>query len=463
MLPTDLMASDLISAFRAKTLSPIEFWLQLETHIAAWEPHLNALYAYDPAAARQAAQQSTARWRQGTPIGPLDGVPVTVKELVATAGVPIPNGSAATRLRPAPVDAPPAARLREAGAILFAKTTAPDLAMLSSGLSSFHGITRNPWDLSRTPGGSSSGAGAAAAAGYGPLHLGTDIGGSIRLPAAWCGVVGFKPSFGRVPTLPYYVGRTAGPITRSVTDAALMMATLAWPDARDAMSLPWQEIDWAACRRPLPPQRIGLMLEPGCGLPVDAEILAVTVAAAERLAAAGHRVTAVAPLMTRSMLDGIDDFWRARAWNDLRLLSPRRRQRLLPAVRLWAEGAIRQPAWRAVQGFNQTIALRQAAAALFADIDLLLSPTAPVTAFAADLASPLNDPSQPFEHIVFTLPWNMSEQPALSLNGGVSGLGLPIGVQIVGPRFDDLRVLQLAHQLEQLLPPARPLPVPPPA
>jgi aspartyl-tRNA(Asn)/glutamyl-tRNA(Gln) amidotransferase subunit A len=242
----DLSLAALVEAFRRKAFTPLDYWDALERHIQAWEPHIKALYLYDPAAARLEAQASAQRWAKGEPAGPLDGVPVTIKELIATKGAPIPQGSAAIPLVPAAEDAPPAARLREAGAILFAKTTVPDLAMLSSGLSTFHGITRNPWNLSRNPGGSSAGAGAAGAAGYGPLHIGTDIGGSIRLPAGWCGLVGFKPSLGRVPIDPYYVGRAAGPMTRTVEDAALAMGVLARPDSRDAMSLPSEKIDWTA-------------------------------------------------------------------------------------------------------------------------------------------------------------------------------------------------------------------------
>src|SRR5206468_10664581 len=191
-------------------------------------------------AARDAAKASTARWSGGEPSGTLDGVPVTVKGNLATKGDAVPLGAASVKLVPAEKDAPPAARLREAGAIIFAKTTMPDYGMLSSGLSSFHALARNPWDLTKNPGGSSAGAGAAAAAGYGPLHIGTDIGGSIRLPAGWCGVVGLKPSGGRIPIKPAYAGRVAGPMTRTVADAALMMAALSRPDWRDATSLAYQ-------------------------------------------------------------------------------------------------------------------------------------------------------------------------------------------------------------------------------
>src|ERR1700723_656284 len=240
----DLSAVDLIAGFRAKQFSPSEVLEDVLTHIAAWEPHIKALYAFDPEGARLTAKASTERWQQGQCIGALDGVPVTIKDNIATKGVPVPLGAATSQLTPAAGDAPPAARLREAGAVIFAKTTMPDYGMLSSGLSSFHPLTRNPWDLTRNPGGSSAGAGAGAAAGYGPLHLGTDIGGSVRLPAGWCGLVGFKPSGGRVPIDPPYIGRVAGPLTRSVADTALMMATLAQPDARDYMSLPPERLDW---------------------------------------------------------------------------------------------------------------------------------------------------------------------------------------------------------------------------
>ena len=222
----DLSAHDLIAGYRAKQFTPSEVLEDLLTHVAHWEPHIKALYAFDPDGARAAAKTSTERWQNGAPSGTLDGVPVTIKDNVATKGVPVPLGAASVKLVPSPVDAPPAARLREAGAVIFSKTTMPDYGMLSSGLSSFHPLTRNPWNLAKNPGGSSSGAGAAGAAGYGPLHLGTDIGGSVRLPACWCGLVALKPSLGRIPIDPPYVGRVAGPMTRTVDDAALMMSVM---------------------------------------------------------------------------------------------------------------------------------------------------------------------------------------------------------------------------------------------
>src|SRR5580692_1886051 len=222
MQPFRMSALELLRLYRARELSPVEAMASVIERVEAYEPHIHATFLYAPERALSEARASEARWAKGEPIGPLDGVPTTIKDNIATKGEPSPIGTAANDLTPAVADAPPTARLREAGAILFAKTTMPDYGMLSSGLSSFHPLTRNPWDLTRNPGGSSAGAGAGAAAGYGPLHLGTDIGGSVRLPAGWCGLVGFKPSGGRVPIDPPYIGRIAGPLARSVADAALM-------------------------------------------------------------------------------------------------------------------------------------------------------------------------------------------------------------------------------------------------
>src|SRR5690606_552640 len=259
----DLSAAELAAAYRKGALSPVEAVDAVLARIAAREPELKAMYVVDAEGARAAARASAARWREGAALGPLDGVPVTIKENIATRGVPVPLGTAATELVPAAEDAPPAARLREAGAVLLGKTTMPDYGMLSSGLSSFHPLTRNPWDLSKNPGGSSAGAGAAGAAGYGPLHVGTDIGGSIRLPAGWCGLVGLKPSFGRVPVDPPYYGRVAGPMTRRVEDAALMMSALARSDARDYMSLPFEPIEWQRLEGDVKGLRLGLLLDVG--------------------------------------------------------------------------------------------------------------------------------------------------------------------------------------------------------
>lgn len=457
----DLSAVDLIEGFKAGQFSPSEVLEDVLAHVAAWEPHIKALYAFDPDGARAVAKASTDRWQKGEPMGVLDGVPVTIKDNIATKGVPMPLGAASMPLVPAERDAPPAARLREAGAIIFSKTTMPDYGMLSSGLSSYHPLTRNPWDLTKNPGGSSSGAGAAAAAGYGPLHLGTDIGGSVRLPACWCGLVALKPSLGRIPVDPPYVGRVAGPMTRIVDDAALMMSVLSRPDRRDGMSLPPNDINWKALEKSPRKLRIGLMLDAGAGQALEKEVREVAVKAAKAFESAGAVVTEVDGVMTPGILNGLDTFWRARMWDDLSKLTPAERARALPYICQWAETGAKLSGVDVVRGFNATMAIRAAAAKLFCEIDYVISPVSPVVNFAAELASPLNDPAKPFEHIAFTVPWNMAENPAASINGGFDKKGFPIGVQIVGRRFDDIGVLGMAKAFEGLRGAQKPWPKPP--
>lgn len=457
-----MSAVALLKAYRSRALSPVEAMQDVLARIAAFEPHIQATYLLAPERALKQARASEQRWQRGEPLGPLDGVPTTIKDNIATKGEPVPLGTAASELKPAPADAPPVARLREAGALLFAKTTMPDYGMLSSGLSSFHPLTRNPWDLTRNPGGSSAGAGAAAAAGYGPLHLGTDIGGSVRLPAGWCGLVGFKPSGGRVPIDPPYYGRVAGPLTRNVGDAALMMATLAQPDARDYMSLPPENLDWRIEPAKLAGLRIGLLLEAGCGYPTSAPTGTALEAAARDFAAAGAVVEPLAPFLTQDMLDGLDRFWRMRALTDFRTTPPERRAKILPFIRAWGESAADLGGEAIFHGFSQMLVMRKAAVTATQPYDFVIAPTAPITAFAAELASPSDDPLDPFPHIGCTVAFNMSEQPAVSINCGYSDEGLPIGMQIIGRRFDDVGVLRVAAAFEAMrAATARPWPEPP--
>ena len=456
----DLSASELQRLYRSKEVSPIDVTRAVLKRIAACEPQLHATYALDGDAALTMAEASQSRWLAGKPLSLLDGVPVTIKENIATRGVPMPIGCAATELTPAAQDAPPSARLREAGAVILGKTTMPDFGMLSSGLSSFHALTRNPWDVTRNPGGSSSGAGAAAAAGYGPLHVGTDIGGSVRLPAGWCGIFTLKPSLGRIPIHPPYAGRVAGPMTRSVADAAAAMAILSQADARDTMSLPWQDIAWSQLERSVRGLKIGLLMGAGWGFDAEPEVAAAVQAAARAFEAAGATIEPLAPFMNRGMAEGMDQFWRCRAWLDISALPEARRAKVLPFIREWARGGAGLTGEQVFRGYSQMGAMRDAAVAACARFDYVLSPTAPMPAYAAELPCPTNDPARPFEHIAFTLPFNMSEQPAASINCGYTAGGLPIGLQIVGKRFDDLGVLQVARAWEQMRPAQRAWPEP---
>lgn len=448
------------AAYRAGVLSPVEVVRAVLDRMDRCEPQLQATYLLRPEAALAQARASEERWRAGAPLGPLDGVPVTLKDNIATRGDPMPLGTAATALVPAADDAPPAARLREAGTVLVAKTTMPDFGMLSSGLSSFHPLARNPWDLSKTPGGSSAGAAAAAAAGYGPLHLGTDIGGSLRLPAGWCGVFTLKPSLGRVPIDPPTTGRCAGPITRTAEDAAWMMQALSRPDARDTMSLPPADIDWPGACAPgaeerLRGLRIGLLLDAGCGLPVETEVREAIERAALLLERAGAVVEPMAPFMTQAMLDGMDRWWRLRSHLDMAGLPAERKARVLPYIQAWADSAAGMTGPEAYQAQHQFHLTRVAAVRACAAYDYVVSPVAPMPAFAAELPSPTDDPMHPLEHIGFTVPFNMSEQPAASVNCGYTRAGLPVGLQIVGPRFDDAGVLRIARAFEAIRDPQR--------
>lgn len=460
----ELPAAELTALYRRRDVSPVEVARSVLGHVERWEHYLQALYLLRPDKVLEQARASEARWLRGEPLGPIDGVPLTIKENIATQGDPTPLGTAATDLVPAAADAPPAARVRESGGVVLAKTTMPDYGMLSSGLSSFHKLSRNPWDLSRTPGGSSAGAGSAAAAGYGPLHIGTDIGGSLRLPAGWCGIFTLKPSLGRIPIDPPYMGRAAGPMTRTVADAALFMEVLSRPDDRDAMNLPFQEIAWDqfdAGVEKLRGLRIGLLLEAGCGLTVDPEIRAAVEKAAQLFERAGAVVAPMKPFMTQALLDGMDHFWRMRSYMDMRTLPAARKSQVLPYIQQWGESAAGMSGEAVFQAFSQFHLTRLAAVNACRPFDYVLSPVSPVPAAAAELPSPTNDPLRPLEHIGFTVPFNMSEQPAASINCGYTAAGMPIGLQIAGHRFDDLGVLQVARAFEQIREAQRPWPQPP--
>jgi aspartyl-tRNA(Asn)/glutamyl-tRNA(Gln) amidotransferase subunit A len=460
----DLSAAALAAQYAAGGLSPVEVTVAALARIDAWEPKINAMYRVHRDSALAQARAAEARWRAKTPLSPLDGVPVTVKENVATRGDPAPIGTRANEdLPPAAEDAPPAARLREAGCVLLGKTTMPDFGMLSSGLSSLHGITRNPWRGDRNTSGSSSGAGAAAAAGYAPLHLGTDIGGSVRLPATHCGIFGLKPSLGRVPIYPPYLGRVAGPMTRTVADAAQLLNVLARPDARDFMSLPPAATDYAAALegRDLKGVKIGLLADLGVGLPVHAEVRAAAEAAAKALAGAGAQVTPMASFLNADLLDGMTRFFEARSYADYRALSPARQAKVLPFIVEWCTYRAKDFSGEDVMAaYNAVVALRDATVRATQPYDYVISPVSPILPFEAELPCPGNDPHDALPHIAFTVPYNMSEQPAASLNWMASADGLPIGVQIIGRRFDDHGVLQIARALEGLRPAQRSWPAP---
>lgn len=458
----ELTAAELSRSYGRGELSPVEVTRACLARIEACEPRLNAIWLLHAETALDAAQASEARWREGRPLSPLDGVPITIKDNIATFGDPTPIGTAALEGgSPAPADAPPAARVREAGCVILGKTTMPDFGMLASGISSLHGITRNPWDTTRNTAGSSSGAAAGLATLYAPLALGTDIGGSVRLPAAYCGVFALKPSLGRVPIHPPYWGRVTGPMTRTVQDAALLMDVLTRADARDFMSLPPEPLPLAP-DPPLEPQglRLGLLLDIGVGTPPTPEVTAAMEAAARAFEAAGAIVEPAAPFGDPAMMDGLDRFFRARAYTEMLRLPLERRDRALPFIRDWCGAAAGSSAVELMRAIGEIFRLREAAVAATARFDFLLTPTSPIAAYEAEAPCPGSDQAHPFDHVAFTAPFNQSEQPAASVCCGHTASGLPIGLQIVGHRFDDRGVLRLARAYEELRGPQRPWPQP---
>jgi len=456
----NLTAQALSSAYRAKQLSPVEAAGAALARIAAWETKINAMYVVDEAGARAQAAASEARWRAGVPLSALDGVPITIKDNIPVKGFATPVGTAASDMTPSAFDAPPSARVREAGCIIIGKTKMPDYGMLVSGVSSLHGITRNPWNRSRNAGGSSSGAGASLVAGYTPLALGTDIGGSVRLPAAYNGVFALKPSLGRVPIYPPYLGRVVGPMTRTVADGALLMTALTKPDARDYMALPYQEIDWSSllqgdAQSDLKGKKLGLLLDIGIGLALQPAVRAAITAAAKAFDRAGAVVEPVAPFLNAEIAAGLDGFFQARLLAELQLLPPERQEKVLPFIVTWCRRAEKLSAADAARNLALVMLMREKAVAATEPFDFLITPTSPITAYAAEEATPGDDPTRPFEHIGFTAPFNMSEQPAASICAGYDADGMPIGLQIVGHRFDDVGVLRTARAYEALRPPQR--------
>jgi aspartyl-tRNA(Asn)/glutamyl-tRNA(Gln) amidotransferase subunit A len=452
-----LSAVELGAAYANGRLSPTEVVDAALTVIDDAEPELNALWVRSDEAARTAADESTQRWRRGEPLGPLDGVPATVKENLARAGVPMPAGNAGVEPVVPERSSPVVERLTEVGAVILGSTVMPDWGMLSSGLSSLHGITRSPWDPALTTGGSSSGAGAAAAAGYAPLNVGTDIGGSIRLPGTWLGLAAFKPSSGRVPLDTPYLGRAAGPMTRTVADATLTMSVISRPDARDWTALPPQDLPWSQVSSPawdVRGRRVGLMLDAGCGMPVDPEVQRIVADSARAIEGSGALVEPLPPFLTDDLLRDLDTFWRVRSWNDFQNLTRDGQTRVLPFIRRWVEAAADVSGREVLACYQSIMEIQRRSVAATLPFDVVLSPVAPVAAFPAEWPMPFGDQDRGMIHIGFTAPANLSGQPSISVNAGFTSDGRPVGIALTGRRFDDIGVLRSASWWEAARPAA---------
>lgn len=437
-------AEELLENFRSRALSPAELLRDILRQAQAVNPKINAIAMLDTERAHAAALASERRWRAGSPAGPLDGVPVTLKDHIAARGMLSFFGSNAVNSGRVPDrdDAPVAARLREAGAILLGKTTMPDFGLIPTGLSSRFGTTRNPWDLSRTSGGSSSGAAAATASGIGPLAIGTDGGGSIRIPSAFCGVFGLKPSYGRVPLMDPSPWVVAGPITRSVRDAALMMNAITRPDARDFTALPYDARDYregidAGVRA----ARIGLLQDIGFGLKIDAQVRDALLRAASVFEALGAVVEPIAPLFGDNPEPDFDRVLHLRTYVQFSAMTREQQDAMLPVLARWCRQENEEPKQLLMQSMLNSGPIRRATLAPFATHEFVLAPVMTSPPFAA------GEPWTPngTAHNPFCFPFNMSEQPAASIHGGFSSEGLPVGLQIIGRRYDDRGVLRAAH------------------
>jgi aspartyl-tRNA(Asn)/glutamyl-tRNA(Gln) amidotransferase subunit A len=450
-----LTAVELGAAYEKGSLSPTEAVEAALTVVDDAEPQLNALWDRAEDSARMTARESTERWRRGEQRGPLDGVPVTVKENLARAGVPMPAGTAGVVPVVPDRDSPVVERLTEAGAVLVGSTVMPDWGMLSSGVSSLHGITRSPWDPALTTGGSSSGAGAAAAAGYAPLNVGTDIGGSIRLPGTWLGLAAFKPSAGRVPLDTPYLGRATGPMTRSVADAAVLMSALSRPDVRDWTALAPTDLPWTDVGHgdvDVRGLRVGLLLEAGCGMAVDREVTSVVTDAARLFEDAGAVVEPLGPFLNDELLHDLDTFWRVRSLRDFQALRPEAQVRVLPFIRRWVEAAADVSGTQVLGCYQSILEIQKRSVAATLPFDVVLSPVAPVAAFPAEWPMPFGDQDRGMIHIGFTAPCNLSGQPSITINGGFTRDGRTVGIGLSGRRFDDLGVLRVAAWYEAVRP-----------
>jgi aspartyl-tRNA(Asn)/glutamyl-tRNA(Gln) amidotransferase subunit A len=453
-------AVTLLDLYRRKALSPVEATRLILGRLDALQPEINAFCVVDRDGALAAATHSEARWLRGEPAGSLDGVPVTIKDLILMRGFPTLRGSRLVeRDQDWFEDAPATARLREAGAVIIGKTTTPEFGWKALGDSPLTGITRNPWNLARTPGGSSAGAAAACAAGLGPLHVGTDGAGSIRIPSAFTGIFGLKPSFGRVPAhpaSPMGLLSHVGPIARNVEDAALLLTVVAGPDDRDPYALPPEGNNYVdGLEDGVRGWRIAFSPTLGCAK-VDPEIAQAAAAAAlsfEALGAVVEEVDAIFP----SPRDALFTLWAAGAAKLLCGFPTEERELIDPGLVATAAEGGRISAIDYLGADLMRNTLGRQMAEFHRKYDLLLTPMMPVPALP--VGQDLNDPAIERHWIdwsPFSYPFNMTRQPAASIPCGLTATGLPIGLQIVGPLYADDCVLRAARAFETTQPMRRP-------
>ncbi len=448
-----LSAAKLEKGFSKKEFSAVDVAKACLEQVYTFDAALNAMSFLDEKTTLAMAEASAKRWKKGEPLSPLDGVPVLIKDLLLTKGWPTLRGSKTiSKEGPWDVDAPAVARLREAGAVFMGLTTTPEFGWKGVTDSPLTGITRNPWNVGLTPGGSSGGSAAALAAGYAPLALGTDGGGSIRIPAAFTGTFGLKPSFGRVPAYPLSPFGTVahvGPMTRTVGDAAMMLNAISQPDNRDWFSLPYNDVDYTdRQKRKLKGLRVAWSATLGY-VEVDPEIAGLAKQAVDVLSNLGAEVTEIDP----GFADPAPVF-RTLWWSGARALlgdlSPEKKALLDPALAEVVEQAASITVRDLAEANKMRGALGTQMRQFMENYDALVTPTLPITAFEAGKLQPGETDAQSkwVNWTPFTYPFNLTQQPAASTNCGFTVGGLPAGLQVVGRMFDDRTVLKVCAAYE---------------
>jgi len=445
----DMTAVELVAAFNQKTLSPVEAAQACLARIQRYNDTINAYCLLDEEVTLAAAKASEQRYRQGQPLGPVDGVPTAIKDVFLTAGWPTLKGSKTIPREQAwQVDAPVIAALKRSGFVPLGKTTTPEFGWKGVTDSPLCGATNNPWDSSKTAGGSSGGSAAAVALGMGPLALGTDAGGSIRIPSGFCGVFGLKPTFARVPIYPpspFGFLSHSGPMSRNVEDAALLMNVICAWDARDSHQLPPDGVDYLLqLGAGVSGWKVAFSIDLGYAK-VDSEIATAVEAAAERFAALGAHVEPVTPRLADPR-SAFEVLFYSGAANALCKLNPQQHALMDPGLVEVATRAMNYSMLDFMEALNHKLTLSEQLSLLLERFDVLLTPTLPIPAFASGQEVPHNWPDRRWPSWTpFTYPFNLTGQPAASVPCGFTGAGLPIGLQIVGGRFRDKQVLQAAY------------------